>query len=92
MALSELQGEWLTEELYRKLLLAMVANRNFYWAYHHSSKMFQEMDYPEFKIEQKISMVSYCMMHGTSNRLTGEAMRALAKQVQMEIGMMTPFL
>ena len=43
-------------------------------------------------VDQTISMVGYCMMHGTSYTLTGEAMRASEEQVQMEIGMGTPFV
>ena len=37
-------------------------------------------------------MVSYCMMHGTSDTLTGEAMRSSEEQFQMKIGMGTPFV
>ena len=80
------------KEIYRKLLLVMVVNRNYPLAYCHVSKMFQGMSLQEIMIKQKITMVSYCMMHGTSDTLTGEEMRALAEQVHMEIGMGTPFI
>ena len=43
-------------------------------------------------IEHTIDMVSYCVMHGTSDTLTGEAMRASAEHVKIEKGMGTPFI
>ena len=45
--------------------------------------MFQGMSLPYIMVEQTISMVGYCMMHRTSDRFTGEAMRALGEQVQV---------
>ena len=54
--------------------------------------MFQIMGIPDIMVEQMIAMVSYWMMHGTSDTLTGEAVRALAEQVHMEIGMGTPLV
>ena len=58
MTLTEEQGEWITKELYRKLLPAMGVNRNFTRAYRHALKMFQGMGLPEIKVEQTIAMVS----------------------------------
>ena len=46
MTLTEEQGEWLTKELYTKLLPAMVVNRNFHRAYLHASKISQGMGLP----------------------------------------------
>ena len=37
-------------------------------------------------------MISYCMMHVTSDMLAGEAIRALAEQVQMEMEIGTSFV
>ena len=76
MMSSEEQVEWLTNELYSKLLTEMGVNRNFHRAYRHASKMFQGMGLPEIKVDQIIDMVSYCMMHGTSDTLKRDAIRA----------------
>ena len=54
--------------------------------------MFQGVGLPEIKFDQTISIVSYYMMHGISDMFTGEAIRASAEQVQMEIVMGTPFV
>ena len=92
MTLAEDQGECITKELYRKLLPAMGVNQNLPWAYCHVSKMFQGMGISEITVYQTIATVSYCMIHGTSDTLTGESMRALVEQVQTEIGMGTAFV
>ena len=76
LKLTEKQGECFTKELYRNLLLEMVFSRNFSRAYCHASKIFHWVDLQEIKVEQTISMTSYCMMHGTSDTLMGEEMRA----------------
>ena len=70
-----------------KSLLEMVVNRNFPQAYCRVSKIFQEMGLPDIMVEQMVSMVSYCMIHGTSDTLTVYAIRYLMEQVQMEIVM-----
>ena len=43
--------------------------------------MFQVVDLPEKEVEQIVAMVSYFMMHVSSDRLTGEAMRDFAEKV-----------
>ena len=92
VTLAKEQVDWLTKELYRKLLPAMGVNRDFPRYYRHESKMFQVMGLPEIMVEQPIYMVGYCMLHGTSNTLKVEEMRYSVEQVQMDIGMGTPFL
>ena len=92
MMLTEDQGECLTKKLYRKLLPSMGVNHNFPWAYLNVSKIFREMGPSEIMFGQMIDVVGYCMMHWTSDTLTGEAMRYSAEQVQIEIGMGTPFV
>ena len=71
MTLTEEQGEWLTKELYSKLFPEMGVNRNFPRVYRHASKMFLGMRLPDINVECTFVMVSYCMMHGTSDKLTG---------------------
>ena len=74
--LKEEQGEWITKELYMKLLPAMGVNINFPRAYRHASKFFLGV------VEETIYIVSYCMMYGTLDTLTGEVMKALTEQGQ----------
>ena len=50
MTITEDQGEWLTKELYRKLLPELGVHSNFPRAYCHASKMFQGMGLPEINI------------------------------------------
>ena len=92
MMLTEDQGNWLTKELYRTLLLALGSNINLPRAYRHASKIFQGMGFPEIVVEQKIAIVNYCMIYGISGMLMGKAMRASAEQIQIKIGMGTPFV
>ena len=92
ITLTEDQGEWLTKELYRKLLQEVGVNHDLLWAYRHAFKMFQWMGLREINIEQTIDVVGYCMIHCTSYTLMGEAMRSLEEHVQMEIIMGTPFV
>ena len=73
MMLTEGQGEWLTKELYRKLLPEFGVNQNLPQAYQHVFTIFQGMGLPSIMVEQTVAMVSYCMIHGTPDRLTGYA-------------------
>ena len=70
----------------------MGVNRNFPRAYRHASKIFQGIGFSDTMVEQIFDMVIYCMLHGASNMLTGEAMRALVEQAKIEIGMGTPYI
>ena len=70
----------------------MGVNRNFPRAYRHASKNFQGIGFPDTMVEQTFDMVIYCMLHGASNMVMGEAMRALVEQDKIEIGMGTPFI
>ena len=76
ITLTKEQGEWLTKELYRKVLLDMGVNRNPPWTYQHVSKIFKGMGLPEIMVEKTIVMVSYSMMYGIVDMLIGEAMRS----------------
>jgi len=76
---------------YREAIPTLGTNRNFPHALRYAPSKYNGLALPNWKWEQEIAHIHELLAHGGATTLTGHFLRADIEQVQLEVGVDTPF-